>query len=207
MVGQNEYLRWTNNNQTMLIDRGTTGTVIVNDGSSISINCATNLANGTYTNHGTVSCTLTVSNGTISESIPANSIIILYMMIPLLPMLLTAGYKVDYDSSKLLPGNRITVFYNGSLASSSSRSVSLHWGTNGWTNITNVVMTKGSNGFWQADVTIPASATKLDFDFTNGTSWDNNGNQDWHLQIWPLSVPPLSIAQNLQLTKTSHSVL
>lgn len=85
MVGQNEYLRWTNNNQTMLIDRGTAGTVIVNDGSSTSINSATNLTNGTYTNQGTASCTLTVSNGTISGSIPANSIIVLYNAVLLIP--------------------------------------------------------------------------------------------------------------------------
>ena len=78
MVGQNEYLRWTNNNQTMLIDRGTTGTVIVNDGSSTSINSPTNLVNGTYKNKGKSSCTLTVVNGAISGSIPANSIIVLY---------------------------------------------------------------------------------------------------------------------------------
>ncbi len=78
MVGKNEYIRWTNNNTTMLIDRGTDGTVIVNDGGSTSINSPTNLANGTYTNKGSANCTLTVSNGTISGNIPANSVIVLY---------------------------------------------------------------------------------------------------------------------------------
>ena len=78
MAGQNEYLRWTNNNTTMLIDRGTIGTVIVNSGSSTYVSSPTNLANGTYTNQGSASCTLTVSNGTISGNIPANSVVVLY---------------------------------------------------------------------------------------------------------------------------------
>lgn len=194
MVGQNEYLRWTNNNQTMLIDRGNAGTVIVNDGGSTYLNSSTNLANGTYTNHGTASATLTVSNGTITGNIPANSIIVLYngSTTPTNPTNPTSysphsGYKVDYDSSTLLQGNTFTVYYNGALSNSSS--VSLHWGSNGWTNPTNVSMTKRSDGFWQGTITIPSSATTLDFDFTDGTNWDNNSSKDWHLQTWSNTVP------------------
>lgn len=195
MAGQSEYLRWTNSNQTMLIDRGTIGTVIVNDGSNTSINCSTNLANGTYTNHGSSSCTLAVSNGTISGTIPANSIVVLSNSYTdsnsntttTTSYAPTSGYKVDYDSSKLIQGNSFTIYYNGSLASSSS--VSLHWGYNGWTSVTNVAMTKDSAGFWEGTITIPSSATKLDFDFTDGSSWDNNSTNDWHLPVWSSSVP------------------
>lgn len=187
MVGQNEYLRLTNNNQTMLIDRGTIGTVIVNVGGSTYLNSSTNLANGTYTNHGTASATLTVSNGTITGNIPANSIIVLYnsSYVP------TSGYKVDYDSSKLTQGSTFTVYYSGSLVNSSS--VSLHWGYNGWTSATNVSMIKDSSGFWEGTITIPTSATMLDFDFTDGTNWDNNISNDWHLQVWP-SAPPVQVS-------------
>ncbi len=77
MDGKNEHLRWTNNNETMLIQRGTAGVVIVNDGTSTNLNLVTNLANGNYTNQGSVSCELTVSNGRIKGVIPENSIIIL----------------------------------------------------------------------------------------------------------------------------------
>ncbi len=189
MKGQSEYFRWTNNNQTMLIDRGTIGTVIVNDGSNTSISSATNLANGTYTNHGSSSCTLTVSNGTISGTIPANSIVVLYgktTPTPTTTYAPTSGYKVDYDSSTLVQGKSFTIYYNGSLASSSS--VSLHWGYNSWTSPTNVAMTKDSKaGFWVGTITIPSSATKLDFDFTDGSRWDNNNSQDWHLPVWSSS--------------------
>lgn len=288
MVGQNEYLRWTNNNQTMLIDRGNKGTVIVNDGGSTYINSATNLANGTYTNHGSSSATLTVSNGTITGNIPQNSIVVLYnannttsavSCNPSTPSVGSSatitydssngnlngssnvkmhwgydgwkgvtdtpmtsignnkwqvtitvptaaasnlnlcfkdgtnwddnntsnwsvsvskatintnyspheGYKVDYDSSTLISGKTFTLYYNGSL--SSSNNVLLHWGYNGWVNSTNVAMTKRSDGFWQGTITIPNSASKLDFDFTDGTNWDNNSSEDWHLQTWGQTVP------------------
>lgn len=194
MVGQNEYLRWTNNNTTMLIDRGTYGTVIVNDGGSTYVNSPTNLANGTYANKGSANCTLNVSNGTISGNIPANSVVVLYNdgSKPTPPPTPTtdytphSDYKVDYDSSALVQGKKFTVYYNGSLTN--SNNVSLHLGYNGFTNSTNVTMTKDSNGFWEGTITIPASATKLDFDFTNGSNWDNNSGKDWHLQVWPSSV-------------------
>lgn len=290
MVGQNEYLRWTNNNQTMLIDRGTLGTVIVNAGGSTYLNSATNLANGTYTNHGSASCTLTVSNGTITGNIPGNSIIVLYnsttpnptptpsdrvTWTPTTPVVgstvtvtydssnsvlkgsssvtahwgydswkgttdtvmtkasdnlwkvtLTvptaatsqlnlcftngstwdsnnsanwsisvtksgsstityprAGYTVDYDSSTLVKGGNFTIYYKGTLANSSK--VLLHWGTNGWATVTttDVSMTKRSDGFWQGTITIPTTASQLDFVFTDGTNWDNNSSKDWHLTV------------------------
>lgn len=190
MVGKSEYLRWTNNNTTMLIDRGNAGTVIVNDGGSTYVNSPTNLVDGTYTNKGSANCTLTVSNGTISGNIPANSVIVLNGLTPPpVPPVSNytphSGYKVDYDSSALVQGNSFTVYYSGSLANSSS--VKLHWGYNGFTNPTNVTMTKDSNGFWEGTVTIPTSATKLDFDFTDGSNWDNNSSKDWHLQVWSSS--------------------
>jgi alpha-amylase len=46
-------------------------------------------------------------------------------------------------------------------------------------------MTKDSStGLWKGTITIPSSATKLDFAFTNGISWDNNNRHDWHLPVW-----------------------
>jgi alpha-amylase len=262
MVGQSEYLRLTNNNNTMLIDRGTIGTTIVNSSTSTYINSNTSLANGTYSNKASQTCTLTVSNGTISGNIPANSVIVLYntntaltasanikggtyssaQSVVLTPSATASiyyttngstptaastkytaalniansktlkfkainsngvsspvyteqyiidassfaprsGYTVDYDSSKLVQGSSFTVYYKGSLASSSS--VSMHWGINSWVNPKNVTMTKRSDGFWAGTVTIPTTATMLDFVFTDGNNWDNNGNQDWHLQIAP----------------------
>lgn len=193
MEEQNECLRWTNSNKTMLIDRGTIGTIIINDGSSTSISSTTNLANGIYINHGSANCTLTVSNGTIRGNIPENSIIILYNVKtpscddPTTDYSPHSGCKVDYDSSTLVQGNNFTLYYNGSLAT--SNIVSLHWGYNNWTSPTNVTMNKNSSGFWETTIIIPSSATNLDFDFNDGSNWDNNSNQDWHLPVWSSSVP------------------
>lgn len=317
MVGQNEYIRYTNNNQTMLIDRGTIGTVIVNSGSSTSINSSTNLANGTYTNHGSANCKLTVSNGTISGTIPANSIVVLYgtstndnnnnnnnstttvscdpstavagnsikitynasgrslqnsstvkvhwgydswtnptnttmtslgnntwtttLTVPstatkdldfsftdgttwdnnnsanwTIPVKAnsndssnttgyapTSGYKVDYDSSQLLQGKNLTIYYNGSLTNSSS--VSLHWGYNSWTGTTDVPMTKDSNGFWKGTIAIPTSATTLNFTFTDGSNWDNNSSKNWTLPVWSSTVPSESYLLNMCFKNNSNT--
>lgn len=78
-------------------------------------------------------------------------------------------------------------------------------------------MTKDSNGFWKGTITIPANATKLDFDFTDGSNWDNNSNKDWHLPVWSNSVPvqmtsaptagkTITIAYNGNLASNSSSI-
>lgn len=77
MVGQNEYLRWPRN-ETMMIERGSEGMVIVNVGGDTYIDSETNLKDGTYTNKASANCTLTVSNGRIKGNIPGGQVIVLY---------------------------------------------------------------------------------------------------------------------------------
>ncbi len=77
MVGQGEYLRWTRS-QTMLIERGSKGMVIVNIGGSTYIDSATNLSSGSYSNRASGSCTLNVSGGRIKGNIPGGSVVVLY---------------------------------------------------------------------------------------------------------------------------------
>lgn len=91
------------------------------------------------------------------------------------------GYTVDYDSSTLTKGSQFTIYYNGSLTNSSS--IKIHWGINGWNNVSNTTMTKGSDGFWRATIILPASANTLNFCFTNGSNWDNNNSGNWNLQV------------------------
>lgn len=288
MAGQNEYLRLQNNNKAMIIERGSKGAVIVNEGDSFNLNTPTNLEDGNYDNHGSATDSLTVSQGRMTGTVPANSIIVIYNKnsnpgsdrvtlseqaakagdsvtitydagttalkdasnvnlywgydgfsaatskamtslgdnkwqttitvpkevtknvnfsftdgtswdnnnganwnIPLASNYLPhAGYKVDYDSSNLVSGNNFTIYYNGNLANSSN--VSLHWGVNGWSNMQNLAMVKDSNGFWEATIAIPASSNTLNFCFTNGSSWDNNNNNNWTLNTWS-SVPKVQV--------------
>jgi alpha-amylase len=176
MVGQNEYLRWTNNNETMLIDRGTIGTVIVNAGENTYLNSSTNLANGTYTNHGTASATLTVSNGTIIGNIPGTSIIALYdesiNTVSCIPNEPTAGSTVaiTYDAT-----NSIL---------QSSTNVILHWGYDGWNGVTDTYMTSLGSNAWETTLTVPSSATNsLNLCFTDGTNWDNNNWNNYCISL------------------------
>ena len=70
MVGQNEYLRFPRQ-QTLVVDRGTIGTAIINLGDGFSINTATNLADGSYGN-------FTVSGGTLTGQVPGGAVVTLY---------------------------------------------------------------------------------------------------------------------------------
>ncbi|HIX47460.1 MAG TPA: starch-binding protein [Candidatus Mediterraneibacter caccavium] len=79
MAGENEYLRNANDNSQILqIDRGTSGTCLVNVGyGSESLNTKTNLADGTYTDHVSGS-TFTVSGGMLKGNIGGESVVVLY---------------------------------------------------------------------------------------------------------------------------------
>ena len=74
MVGQDEYVSWSGNS-IMMIERGTFGMVIVNLGGGSHINEPTRLADGSYANKATASCTLQVSGGRISGYIPEKGIV------------------------------------------------------------------------------------------------------------------------------------
>lgn len=80
----------------------------------------------------------------------------------------------------LTAGTYVTVYYISKFP-----AATVHWGTNGWTNIKDTVMTKSQSlpsGYNKFSVNLtPAAATDLiNFCFTNGTGgWDNNGGQNW----------------------------
>lgn len=78
MVGQKETLRNPNGNASILqIDRGTKGTAIINLGSEAAINNETTMEDGVYTDQ-VSGGTFTVSGGTISGTVPAGKIAVIY---------------------------------------------------------------------------------------------------------------------------------
>lgn len=78
MIGQNEYLRQINNN-VLMIDRGTKGTVILSLDGNVTLNSqSTNLANGTYVDQTGTNGTFTVSSGKISGTVKSGTIAVLY---------------------------------------------------------------------------------------------------------------------------------
>jgi hypothetical protein len=61
--------------------------------------------------------------------------------------------------------------------------VILHYGTDGFQDVTDVSMTSSYGGY-QAYITVPASAETLDFVFTDGNgNWENNYGMDWSIAL------------------------
>jgi len=59
----------------------------------------------------------------------------------------------------------VTVRYAGSLAASAT-AITLHWGHDGWQNVTDTPLTKQADGSWTAGITVPAG-TGLNTAFVN----------------------------------------
>ncbi|MGN0536852.1 MAG: starch-binding protein [Acutalibacteraceae bacterium] len=81
MTGEGENIKNPSASDTsvVMIERGTKGLVVVNSGSSAyNLNTTTTLADGTYTDRAKGSATFTVSSGTITGSVPAGSVVVLY---------------------------------------------------------------------------------------------------------------------------------
>ena len=95
-----------------------------------------------------------------------------------------SGFAVDYDSSQLVQGKALTIYYKGSLSSASH--VYLHWGENSWQNVVaaDKPMVKRADGFWQTTISVPTDATQINFAFNDGLgNWDNNGGGNWNATI------------------------
>ncbi len=81
MVGEGENIKNPSSSDisVLMIERGTKGLVVVNGGSAAySLNTTTTLADGTYTDRAKGSATFTVSGGTITGSVPAGGVVVLY---------------------------------------------------------------------------------------------------------------------------------
>jgi len=88
-------------------------------------------------------------------------------------------------SSPITAGQTITMIYAGTLATSST-SITMHWGYNNWSGVSNAAMTKQANGTWTATINLPSSATSLNTAFFNQSSvWDNNGGQNYNFSVQP----------------------
>ena len=93
------------------------------------------------------------------------------------------AFTVSTTSCPTVAGSAITIVYSGTLASSAT-SLTLHWGYNNWTSVTNTTMTKQSNGTWTATITVPSGATTLNMAFENQSStWDSNGGSNYNLNV------------------------
>lgn len=179
MVGEGEYLRWTRA-ETILIERGSAGMVIVNLGGDTYIDSDTNLISGSYSNKATANCTLNVSGGRMTGNIPGGSIVVLYDGDN------TSTETVSWTPDKPTAGNNVTITYNSTgRPLENASSMQIHWGYDGWTGVTDTTMTSKGNNTWEVTLNVPSSASStLDFVFTDGSNWDNNNSQDWSITIY-----------------------
>ena len=79
-------------------------------------------------------------------------------------------------------GRNVLITYavaNGPLAGSTNLTV--HNGFDGWNQTTDVPMIASGNGEWRTTLKLPTNIRQFDFAFTDGSRWDNNGGQDWHI--------------------------
>jgi glucoamylase len=89
---------------------------------------------------------------------------------------------VSTSPAPIVAGASATIRYNGTLAASAT-SITMHWGHNAWTGVTDTPMTKQGDGSWKATITVPAgSALNLAF-YNQSSTWDNNGGADYGFPI------------------------
>ncbi len=86
-------------------------------------------------------------------------------------------------------GDQVTIYYNASGGPLQDlNSIKIHWGHDYWKDVTDTPMTY-ENGLWKATIQTSADWGSIDFVFTNGSVWDNDGWRDYHLYLTPSSVP------------------
>lgn len=166
MENQAEYLRNPNGDTNVLmIERGTKGIVIVNTKyNDYYINSTTNLANGTYTNQTDNNNTFTVSNGTITGTIPARGIAVLY----------NAG-----DTPIIT--NNITIYYK---TTNSTEYIHYKIGNGSWTTAPGVAMSSSSYSGYKSITINVGSASTLTACFNDGNgNWDNNNSNDYSFNV------------------------
>ena len=100
-----------------------------------------------------------------------------------------AAQDVAYwEPPTITQGGSVDIYYNtiaGTLPDNAS-NVLIHLGWNDWTNVEDLPMTAGTDGWWSFHFDIPDEADVIDFVFQDGQgNWDNNGGQgiDWHIGV------------------------
>lgn len=108
---------------------------------------------------------------------------------------------VTSSPSPAIAGQPVTVVYHGTLAGSAT-SITMHWGHDGWLNVTDTPMIHQANGTWTATVTVPAG-TGLNTAFLNQASaWDSNGGANYNVGAInaPVSSSPSPIVASTSAT-------
>lgn len=97
--------------------------------------------------------------------------------------------SVSFSPKHPTAGDAVTIYYNASGGPLDNAStVYLHWGHDGWEDVTDTPMTY-KNGLWVVTIQTADGWGSLDFAFTDGNVWDNNGGLDYHVFLRPSGIP------------------
>lgn len=92
--------------------------------------------------------------------------------------------RAGVEPNPPVAGQEATVLYRAAGGPlDGARQVSLHYGINGWNQPTNIPMVRTEDQQWLLKLRVPPGTLELDFAFTDGVRWDNNGGQDWRLPV------------------------
>lgn len=187
MVGENEYLRNPNgNSKILMIERGSKGAVIINlNYNDTYLSSNTNLANGSYKNQTDNNNIFNVSNNTITGTLPARSVVVLYDYNSDSPSVSIAdcpsAFRTDSTTLTLQCTNTVKATYsvNGSASYLYDNGDSITIGSGDAYNTTYTIELRGIN---QDGVTTKQvyTITKKDPNamttiyFQKPTNWSNN---------------------------------
>ncbi len=92
--------------------------------------------------------------------------------------------RVSLDPVPLSTGKKARIKYKGLLSSSGADSIYMHCGYGmGWTDSTEIMMSRGVDGSWSCDFTIDGT-DRLNFCFRDSAhNWDNNSGLNWGCDI------------------------
>lgn len=98
------------------------------------------------------------------------------------------GDGVTIDPDPPVAGQSALVTYNpAGRPLASAGQVYAHVGFNNWSTVLNpdpAMSWNAGESVWELNLSIPGSATQVDFAFNNGAgTWDSNGGQDWHFAV------------------------
>lgn len=124
MVGEDENIfNADSNNKILVIERGTKGAVIVNGGKeAYTLNTATKLADGSYTNRADNTTQYTVSGGKLTGTVPAGGVVVLYNG-GYIELPDVASVSVDTTSFTIDEGNTLSITLKAENAASATYSV------------------------------------------------------------------------------------
>jgi len=91
--------------------------------------------------------------------------------------------RVNFEPVPAHAGKKETIIYQGLLMQSGADGVYLHYGYDGWQNVSTIPMTREKDGTFKAEIK-PEGEREVNLCFKDSASnWDNNSGWNWKIDI------------------------